>query len=140
MTVNRLFLALFLPMALVACESAEPFVDNIGQSARVTKEKVTYGLVRVCFKEGDQMEALQELASEECGRGNFQAVYLAWQKWQCRLTVPHVAFFYCVEPGGKPPASALRSIQPNARFPAVGRDRDEGMDAAPQGVDLWTDK
>jgi hypothetical protein len=140
MPLKKLIVALLIPLALAACESAEPFVDDPTQSMRVVKQKATYGLVRVCFNDGDEMEELQELAEEECGKANLDAVYLAWQKWQCRLTVPHVAFFYCVEPGQKPPPSVFRSLEPNSSYPAVGGDRGAGMGSAPQGVDLWTDK
>ncbi|MBF0355585.1 MAG: hypothetical protein HQL43_10165 [Alphaproteobacteria bacterium] len=88
------FLALFLGLA--ACAKPEPFVEtpDLGSAGR---KKALYEQVAVCFSDGDSLETLKKLAGEECAKGQKTAHYIGHQRWQCRLTVPHLASFACLD-------------------------------------------
>ncbi len=89
--------ALFLALALAACSRPEPFVEipDLGKTGR---SKALYEQVTICFSKGDSLETLKKMAGEECAKGQKTAHYLGYQRWQCRLTVPHLASFVCLDP------------------------------------------
>ena len=90
-----LFLALILGLA--ACGRPEPFVET-PDLGKLGRSKALYERVAVCFDEGESLEKLKKLAGEECAKGQKVAHYLGYQRWQCRLTVPHLASFVCLPP------------------------------------------
>lgn len=88
---------LFLAGSLAACARQPAFVEisDLGKSGR---SKALYEQVTVCFSDGDKLATLQKLADEECAKGQKKANYIGYQRWQCRLTVPHLARFACLDP------------------------------------------
>jgi hypothetical protein len=90
-----LFLALLLGLA--SCARPEPFVET-PDLGKVTRTKAKFEQISVCYSDGDRMETLSKLAGEECAKDQKVAHYLGHQRWQCRLTVPHLASFVCLPP------------------------------------------
>ncbi|MBI5119791.1 MAG: hypothetical protein HZA67_02195 [Rhodospirillales bacterium] len=92
---------LALLLGLAACSQPEAFVEtpDLGKLGRT---KALYERVTVCFTDKDNLSKIQKLADEECARGQKKAHYLGFQRWQCRLTVPHLAQFVCLAPDQSP--------------------------------------
>lgn len=94
---------LALLLGLSGCAEPLPFVDSVNRPLDVQKKKSTYTAVDVCFTDRHSLEEVTALANEECAKGDKKAVYLGYQSWQCRLTVPHRARFYCLKEGEQVP-------------------------------------
>ncbi len=93
-----------LVLGLSGCAQPSPFVDSVNRPLDVQKRVPTYTAIDVCFTDRHSLEEVTELANEECAKGDKKAVYLGYQSWQCRLTVPHRARFYCLREGEQVPA------------------------------------
>jgi len=104
-------MCLFRPLLLVvaltslaACSLGEPFVER-EKTFQITnpgwsKPKLAGydGVVNVCYG-GDTLPATRDaLAAEACAEWGLSARLNALQPWQCRLTVPHMAIYKCVDP------------------------------------------
>lgn len=99
-----------LPLVLLLGGCADTlFVDApINAFIDKTEDRVAkYGNFQICHDSATPMSEIQALADEECGRLGWQSQWVHTQKWQCRLTAPHMSTFQCFVPGyvdqtGKP--------------------------------------
>jgi hypothetical protein len=98
---------LFRPMLLAAavttlagCSLGEPFVDRDFTNVTVSKPKLPghNGLVMVCYGSDTPLARRNELAAQACAEWGLSAVLTLDQPWQCRLTVPHLATYACIDP------------------------------------------
>lgn len=89
--------ALLLLGTLAGCAKQPAFVET-PDLGRIGRSKAKYEQISICFSDGDKLATLQKLADEECARGQKKAHYLGYQRWQCRLMVPHLASFVCLDP------------------------------------------
>ncbi|CCG41940.1 hypothetical protein [Magnetospirillum molischianum] len=103
----RLFRPLLVVAAmtsLAACSLGEPFVErdrnNLYNTPTVPKPKRAgyNGFVNVCYT-SDTLPAERDLlAAEACTEWGLTAVLSYTQRWQCRMTVPHLAVYACIDP------------------------------------------
>jgi hypothetical protein len=119
-------LVVLLLLGLTACAKQEPFVE-IPDLGKVSRSKALYERVTVCFSDGDSLETLKKLAGEECAKGQKAAHYVGYQRWQCRLMVPHQASFVCLEEGKALENKKSYLNKGETGLPAVQRN-DEGAD------------
>jgi len=91
--------ALFL---LAGCSSADVFADRgyATRNSEIDKPKRagTDGVVRICYTSETKLAERDRLASEACAPWGLIAVLVRDQPWQCRLLVPHLATYACVDP------------------------------------------
>jgi hypothetical protein len=120
MKLPRRPLLLLVLLALSACADVNaPFVYFPGGQAALQKQKPPKtNLAMVCFNPGAaSYEQVAELAVEECRLRGFEKAKLAgYDYWQCRVAVPHRAFFICSggkadKPGMTPPTEFTENIQ-----------------------------
>ncbi|MFD2234699.1 hypothetical protein [Phaeospirillum tilakii] len=102
MKLTRL-LPLTAAMAVLAgCSSSDAFIDRNYAKAtlEVSKPKPAGydGQVRVCYGGDTPREDRDRLAEEACTQWGLHAVLILDQPWQCRLLVPHLATYACVDP------------------------------------------
>jgi hypothetical protein len=107
-------------LGLSACADVNaPFVYFPGGNAAIQKQKPSKtNLAMVCFNPGAaSYEQVAELAGEECRLRGFEKARLAgYDYWQCRVAVPHRAYFICSggkadKPGMVPPTEFTENIQ-----------------------------
>ncbi|WP_239988486.1 hypothetical protein [Paramagnetospirillum kuznetsovii] len=86
--------------AVTGCASGEAFVDRSYTVRSVKKQKLPgyNGTLTVCYDGDAPTEKRDHLASEACEVYGLQAILIQEYKWQCRLTVPHLAVYSCVDP------------------------------------------
>ena len=90
-----------LAAASVAACSGAPFVDRNYMTVTVSKEKLPgarTGEIKVCYNSDTTPAAMDALANEACDVFGLKAVLVNINRWQCRLTVPHLASYRCVDP------------------------------------------
>ncbi|SEH45700.1 hypothetical protein [Magnetospirillum fulvum] len=103
----RLFRPLFLVAALTAltaCSLGDPFVDR-EKTFQITnpgwgKPKLAGydGVVNVCYGDDTTPATRDALAAEACAEWGLSARLIVRRLWQCRLTVPHLAIYSCIDP------------------------------------------
>ncbi len=95
--------ALLAVLGLSACADVNaPFVYFPGGQAAIQKQKpAKTKITMVCFNPGAaSYEQVTELALEECRLRGFETTKLVgYDYWQCRVAVPHRAYYVCS--GGK---------------------------------------
>ncbi|BAE52758.1 hypothetical protein [Paramagnetospirillum magneticum] len=93
--------ALIVALAVLGgCSSGNAFVDRHEMDRSVKKQKLPGydGQVTVCY-EGDTPRAERDrLAAEACEVYGLKAVLVTERRWQCRMTAPHLASYYCFDP------------------------------------------
>jgi hypothetical protein len=119
--LSKLRLCVLLPaLALAACADVNaPFVYFPGGQAAIQKQKpLKTNLTMVCFNPGAaRFEQVAELALEECRlRGFEQSKLIGYDYWQCRVAVPHRAYFVCSggkadKPGMTAPSEMIENVQ-----------------------------
>ncbi len=93
--------ALILLVALVGgCSSGDAFVDRGYIQKSIKKQKLPGydGTVTVCYSGETPRVERDRLAGEACEVYGLKAMLGVEQRWQCRLTVPHLASYYCYDP------------------------------------------
>lgn len=121
--------ALALMLGLAACAKPDPFVET-PDLGKLGRSKAEYKNAQICFSDGDRLSSLQKLADEECAKGQKKAVYIGYQRWQCRLTVPHLASFACVDP------AEAQSVDKRKYMPSQGTGL-PAVDKPDEGGDLF---
>jgi hypothetical protein len=113
-------ISLLFALALAACADMNaPFVYFPSGSADIRKQKPPkVNLTMVCFNPGAaSYEQVAELALGECRlRGFEQSKLIGYDYWQCRVAVPHRAYFICSggkadKPGMTPPTELTENLQ-----------------------------
>jgi hypothetical protein len=96
----RTILLMLVTAAVTGCAGGEAFVDRAYMTRSVKKQKIPgyNGVLTICYDSGAPREKRDQLASEACEVYGLKAVLSLEQKWQCRLTVPHMASYACVDP------------------------------------------
>ena len=93
--------AFILLLALVGgCSSGDAFVDRGYVEKSIKKQKLPGydGAVTVCYNGETPRAERDRLASEACEVYGLKAMLSTERHWQCRLTVPHRAEYYCYDP------------------------------------------
>jgi hypothetical protein len=82
------------------CSSGEAFVDRNYMQKSIKKQRLPGydGTVTVCFGSDTPRAERDRLAAEACEVYGLKPVLSNETKWQCRLTVPHQANYYCHDP------------------------------------------
>jgi hypothetical protein len=96
----RTIVLMLVTAAVAGCAGGEAFVDRNYMTKSVKKQKLPGydGTVAVCYDGGASREKRDQLAGEACEVYGLQAMLVLERKWQCRLTVPHMASYVCVDP------------------------------------------
>jgi hypothetical protein len=93
--------AFVLLIALLGgCSMGEAFVDRREMDKSIKKQKLPGydGQVSVCYGDDTPRAERDRLAAEACEVYGLKAILVTEYKWQCRLTVPHMASYYCYDP------------------------------------------
>lgn len=93
--------AFVLLIALLGgCSMGEAFVDRREMDKSIKKQKLPGydGQVSVCYGGDTPRDERDRLAAEACEVYGLKAILVTEHKWQCRLTVPHMANYYCYDP------------------------------------------
>ncbi len=100
MRLSRLFLLITVAVVAGGCSSGDAFVDRGYMIRNTKKEKLPgyNGSVLVCYSSDTPRERRDELAREACAVYGLEPRLVLDEKWQCRLTVPHLANYFCVDP------------------------------------------
>ncbi|MGE5502916.1 MAG: hypothetical protein ACM31L_00700 [Actinomycetota bacterium] len=99
MRPTRLLAVFLAAAALAGCVRGEAFVDR-AYDATVQKPKPAgwNGLVSVCYTNETPAAERERLAAEACADWGLRPLLYSVQTYQCRLTVPHLAVYRCIDP------------------------------------------
>lgn len=100
MSFARAAVFVVLAALLAGCSSPGAFVDRREMERSVKKQKLPGydGMVTVCYDGETPRAERDRLAVEACEVYGLKAVLYREQNWQCRLTTPHRAVYYCYDP------------------------------------------
>lgn len=92
--------AIVLLAVLGGCSSGEAFVDRGEMVASYKKQRLPGydGTVRVCYDSVTPRAERDKLAAEACEVYGLKALLSTEQRWQCRMSTPHLASYYCYDP------------------------------------------
>jgi hypothetical protein len=87
-------------LVLAGCASDTVFVNHeISQLIEKGQDTVLKsGVVEICHSGSAPWPEIEALAAEECATQGWQAEFYMTQKWQCRMTAPHLSTFRCFLP------------------------------------------
>jgi hypothetical protein len=96
-------LLLILAALTAGCADPEPFVDDGGGTSLLVSKPVDpvikTGSLPICYSETTPWSEIFALATERCSAHGLAVHPQATiQRWQCRVTSPHKATFYCYDP------------------------------------------
>jgi hypothetical protein len=100
MTFARSAVLVVLAALLGGCSSGEAFVDRREMDRSIKKQKLPGydGKVTVCYGGETPRAERDRLAAEACEVYGLKAILDRDARWQCRLTTPHQAIYYCYDP------------------------------------------
>ncbi|ARJ66902.1 hypothetical protein WV31_15085 [Magnetospirillum sp. ME-1] len=110
---------------LGGCSMGEAFVDRREMEKSVKKQKLPGhdGNLTVCYGNDTPKAERERLAAEACEVYGLKAMLVRELKWQCRLTVPHLANYYCYDPDMRMANGALVDPFSNSQVKAWERER-----------------
>jgi hypothetical protein len=100
MNAARAVASIIVLALLAGCSSAGAFVDRREMDLSTKKQRLPGydGNVRVCYESDTPRAERDRLADEACEVYGLKALLIMEQRWQCRLTTPHLASYYCYDP------------------------------------------
>lgn len=98
-------LLLLIPAMLAGC-AEEPFVDTWARKnpnvlldvRKPVSDLFTYGWFDVCYADKTPFSDVLARARQECGSYGLETRTLQTQRWQCRVSAPHMTRFSCYSP------------------------------------------
>lgn len=98
MRTSPIFL-LLATLAVTGC-AEEPFAkrDIDTNLDKPVNEVLTEGWVQVCYGDTAPWSEVEAVAAEACGDYGYLASFKHSQRYQCRMTAPHLAVFTCYHP------------------------------------------
>ncbi|HSV30032.1 MAG TPA: hypothetical protein VLL76_10755 [Candidatus Omnitrophota bacterium] len=94
------FASLVAAVGLLAACAEGPFIDRPleGKVRKPSDAIIERGRVNVCYASAGEFAAAEKIAVDTCGAYGLQARLEFHDRYQCRLSTPHLATFQCYDP------------------------------------------
>ncbi|KIL99743.1 hypothetical protein CCC_03915 [Paramagnetospirillum magnetotacticum MS-1] len=118
--------ALIIVLAVLGgCSSGDAFVDRAEMAKSIKKQKLPgyNGQVTVCYDSETPKAERDRLAAEACEVYGLKAQLTSETPWQCRMTAPHRAQYYCYDPDMRMADGSLVNPFSNSQVKAWNRER-----------------